>query len=93
MRDRRNVKGGCMSRKVYHPNHYGGKDNIYEAIKIIEAHNLGFDLGNVLKYIVRAGKKNKSTELEDLEKAAWYLNHRINWLRKIKSQSERSRRG
>ena len=46
-----------MQEQVNHPAHYGGKDNPYEAIKVIDAHNLDFCLGNVLKYILRAGKK------------------------------------
>jgi hypothetical protein len=66
---------------VNHPGHYGGKDNPYEAIKVIEAWDLGFNLGNVVKYISRAGKKDSSMELEDLEKAKWYLDREI---RKIK---------
>lgn len=61
---------------VNHPSHYGGKDNLYEAIKIIEAHNLGFHLGNAIKYILRAGKKT-SDPTEDLEKAIFYLNRQI----------------
>lgn len=42
---------------VNHPAHYGGKDNPYEAIKVIHAWGVGFCLGNALKYICRAGKK------------------------------------
>lgn len=57
-----------------HPSHYGG-DTVYEAIKVIEAWQLGFCLGNTVKYIARAGKKGAA--LEDLKKAAWYLNHEI----------------
>ena len=60
---------------VDHPTHYGGADNPYEAIKVIEAWNLGFCLGNTVKYISRAGKKNDY--VEDLRKAAWYLNREI----------------
>ena len=60
---------------VNHPPHYGGAENTYEAIKVIEAWNLNFSLGNVIKYISRAGKKNET--LEDLEKAAWYLDRAI----------------
>jgi ribosomal protein L32 len=65
--------------KINHPNHYGGADNPYEAIKVIEAWNVGFNLGNCLKYISRAGKKGD--ELEDLEKAKWYLEREINKLK------------
>jgi len=62
---------------VSHPPHYGGKDNLYEAIKVIEAWDLDFCLGNVVKYISRAGKKGEWKYREDLEKAAWYLNRAI----------------
>lgn len=67
---------------VAHPAHYGGADNVYEAIKVIEAWNLGFCLGNTVKYISRAGKKNAEKEIEDLKKAAWYLARRIEQLEK-----------
>jgi hypothetical protein len=60
---------------VNHPAHYNTGQ--YEAIKVIEAWNLDFCLGNAVKYIARAGKKAGSPELEDLQKAAWYLNRRI----------------
>ena len=43
--------------QVNHPQHYGGQDNPYEAIKVIDAWDLGFSLGNTVKYISRAGKK------------------------------------
>lgn len=65
---------------VNHPQHYGGVENIYEAIKVIDAWELGFALGNTVKYISRAGKKDKNKELEDLKKALWYLQHHINQL-------------
>jgi len=67
---------------VNHPSHYGGKDNTYEAIKVIEAWDLDFCLGNAVKYISRAGKKDASKELEDLNKAVWYLNRRIEQISK-----------
>lgn len=66
-----------MKESINHPDHYGG-DNIYEAIKVIEAWELDFSLGNTIKYISRAGKKDKSKEIEDLKKALWYLNRKIN---------------
>lgn len=66
-----------MSEQVNHPEHYGGGDNPYEAIKIIEALNLNFHLGNTLKYISRAGKKEPEKVLQDLRKAAWYLDREI----------------
>ena len=66
---------------VNHPAHYGGEENTYEAIKVIEAWQLDFCLGNVVKYISRAGKKE--SEIQDLEKAAWYLNRKIEQLKKL----------
>jgi hypothetical protein len=60
---------------IHHPAHYGGGDNPYEAIKVIEAWELGFHLGNTVKYIARAGRKGD--RLEDLKKAAWYLQREI----------------
>lgn len=66
---------------VNHPTHYGGQLYIYEAIRVIEAWKLDFCLGNTIKYISRAGKKDPAKELEDLEKAAWYLNRRIEQLK------------
>lgn len=66
-----------MSRieQVDHPAHYGGADNPYEAIKVIEAWQLGFNLGNTVKYIARA--EHKGATLQDLEKARWYLDREI----------------
>ncbi|MBQ6629826.1 MAG: DUF3310 domain-containing protein [Methanobrevibacter sp.] len=66
---------------VNHPAHYGGADNAYEAIKVIEAWNLDFCLGNVVKYISRAGKKKGNSLIQDLEKAKWYLERRIQELK------------
>lgn len=60
---------------VSHPSHYtaGG----VEVIDAIEAWDLGFHLGNTVKYVARAGKKNKATTVEDLRKARWYLDRAI----------------
>lgn len=66
------------SEQVDHPAHYGGETNPYEAIKVIEAWELGFNLGNTVKYISRAGKKGQP--LTDLQKAAWYLQREIDRL-------------
>lgn len=68
--------------KVNHPAYYGGKDNPYEAIKVIDAWHLDFCLGNAVKYISRAGKKDPQTEIQDLKKAMWYLQHRIDQLKR-----------
>lgn len=64
-----------MADSVNHPSHYGGKDNPYEAIKVIEAWDLGFNLGNTLKYICRRGLKDDA--LADLKKARFYLDREI----------------
>ena len=70
---------------VNHPKHYGGKENIYEVIKVIEAWDLNFCLGNVVKYLSRAGKKSDK-KIEDLEKALWYLNREIERLKQENKQ-------
>lgn len=67
------------NESINHPDHYGG-DNTYEAIKVIEAWDLDFSLGNTIKYISRAGKKDKAKEIEDLKKALWYLDRKIKTL-------------
>ena len=58
---------------VNHPQHY---QHGIEPIEFIESHNLNFNLGNVIKYVSRA--PFKGTELEDLQKAKWYLEREIN---------------
>lgn len=60
---------------VNKPSHY--TDGKIEVIEFIEDKNLGFHLGNAIKYISRAGKKDPSKEKEDLQKAIWYINRHI----------------
>ena len=66
---------------VNNPYHYTNSN--IEVIDYIEDKKLGFCLGNAIKYISRAGKKNDSDktveekEIEDLKKAVWYINRRI----------------
>ena len=69
------------------PDHYGGVDNKYEVIKVCEAWELDKDayLFNVVKYVARAGKKDPSKEIEDLKKALYYLNRKIENLEKCKT--------
>lgn len=63
------------NNNVNHPSYYNtGK---IEVIDAITEWNLGFDLGNAVKYIARSGKKDKSKTIEDLQKAIWYINHYI----------------
>jgi hypothetical protein len=65
---------------VNHPEHYGGVENTYEVIKVIEALEMDFHLGNTFKYIARAGKKGTDKEIQDLKKALWYLDRKIQLL-------------
>ena len=69
---------------VNHPKHYGGEDNPYEVVKVAEAWGLDKDayLFNVLKYITRSGKKDGNPPIQDLEKAVWYLNRRIDTIKR-----------
>ena len=64
---------------VNHPSHYGGKDNVYEVVKVCEAWGLDNDayIFNVVKYVARAGKKDTDKELQDMKKALWYLVRKI----------------
>lgn len=62
------------AENVHHPAHYQTASGL-EAITVIEAFGLGFNLGNAVKYVLRAGKKGP--RLEDLKKAAWYLQREI----------------
>ena len=69
---------------VKNPSYYGGVDNPYEVIKVCEAWGLDKDayLFNVVKYVARAGKKDPQKELEDLKKAIFYLNRKVENLQK-----------
>jgi len=72
-----------MKEQVNHPLHYGGEENPHEPIKVIEAYNLNFCIGNVIKYVLRAGKKG--SKIQDLKKARWYLDREIE---KLKNENE-----
>lgn len=65
---------------VSHPTHYNSHPSGIEAITITRHHN--FNVGNVIKYLWRAGLKNGETTLKDLRKAAWYLKDEIEKLEK-----------
>ena len=60
---------------VNHPAHY--TDGKIEVIDFIEDKGLNFHLGNTVKYVARAGKKDPSKAVQDLEKARWYLDREI----------------
>ena len=64
---------------VNHPSHYT-KGKI-EVADFIADQKLNFDRGNAVKYVCRAGSKNSEKEIEDLEKAIWYINHEIKMLK------------
>jgi len=64
---------------VNHPPHY----TAYKGLEVIQlTEQLNFCRGNAVKYITRAGLKDKATEIEDLKKAAWYINREIERLTK-----------
>jgi len=58
---------------VDHPAHYQGAS--FEVIDIINDYKLNFEMGNAIKYILRADKKGNKKQ--DIEKAIWYLNHEL----------------
>ena len=64
---------------VNHPSHYTSSK--IEVIEYILDNGFDYLLGNVVKYISRAGLKSKDTEVQDLEKAQWYLNRKIEELK------------
>ncbi len=70
-----NDKNERQDDPVNHPSHY--TDGKIEVIDFIEDKNLNFHRGNAVKYIARAGKKDQSKEIEDLKKAAWYIDREI----------------
>lgn len=80
-------QGEQRTETVDHPQHYGG-DTTYEVVKVLDAWGLDTDfyLGNVVKYIARAGKKPGVDPIEDLRKAAFYLNRRIELMEKREAQ-------
>lgn len=73
---------------VNHPDHYGGGDNPFEVIKIIEYFDLNFSLGSAIKYILRAGKKLREEDIIDLRKAAWYCSREADRLEALRNIEE-----
>lgn len=76
-----------MNDIINHPSYY--TDGKIEVIDFIEDKQLNFHRGNAIKYIARAGKKNSEKEIEDLEKAVWYINREIQRLEKLKKNKDR----
>lgn len=74
-----------MKEEQVRPSHYGGNENPFEPIKIIEHYDLGFNLGNVLKYILRHKKKDG---LKDLKKALTYILFEIGRVERMEQASQ-----
>ena len=74
-----------MTDNVNHPSHY--TDGSIEVIDYIEDKAFPYHLGNAVKYISRAGKKDPAKEIEDLQKAIWYIERYI----KLKGEQEVSK--
>lgn len=68
---------------VSHPSHYTSHPSGVECITITR--HMSFNLGNVIKYLWRAGLKDGQPTLQDLKKAAWYLNDEI---KKIEAEND-----
>ena len=68
---------------VNHPDHY--TSGRIEVIDFIEDKELGFHLGNAVKYISRAGRKDADKTVEDLRKAVWYINRQIQRLERVEN--------
>lgn len=66
---------------ISHPSHY---TQGIECMDYIESHKLNYARGNIVKYVTRAGLKDASKEVEDLEKARWYLDREIERVKKAK---------
>ena len=66
--------------QIEHPDYY--RSGGIEAIDFIDAHGLNFNLGNVVKYVTRAGHKEGEDTLTALSKARWYLDHEIERVQK-----------
>lgn len=65
--------------EINHPKHYNSHPSGIECIQIARHHN--FNIGNVLKYIWRAGLKDSESDIKDLKKAMWYLQDEIEKLK------------
>lgn len=75
---------------VNHPDHYGGKDNPYEVIKVLHEWELDKDtyLWNAVKYIARCGKKDGNPPIQELKKARYYLDYKITLLESMAAKGE-----
>lgn len=71
-----------MKENVNHPEHYNRHPSGVECIDIVR--HMNFNLGNVIKYLWRAGLKEGNADIQDLEKAKWYLEDEINRVKGLK---------
>ena len=71
-----------VKEAVNHPQHYNEHPSGVECIDIVR--HMNFNLGNVIKYLWRAGLKEGNTDIQDLEKAKWYLEDEINRVKGLK---------
>lgn len=74
-----------MSNPVDNPDHYKSRIGV-ECIEVIDSLRLGFNTGNAMKYLWR--HKRKGNPIEDLKKAAWYIDREIKRLERIDEELE-----
>jgi len=75
----------CLNNNVNHPRHYTSDPSGIECIEVTRWRN--FNVGNAIKYLWRAGLKDDTRTVEDLRKAAWYINDEINRLQRVRNLS------
>lgn len=73
------ISGEELFNNPIKPNHYQAGE--FDVIAFCFKHNLDFATGNIIKYVTRAGKKDKDKTLEDLEKGKEYLERKIEWVK------------
>ena len=78
------VESNVEQDNVNQPSHYCSHPSGIECIEITRHHD--FAIGNAIKYLWRAGLKDSANEIQDLEKASWYIQDKINQLKKINGQ-------
>lgn len=85
-------ENGVTLPEDYFNNHYGGDLNPFEPIKIIDWYDLNFNLGNVVKYVLRGGKKDNEPILKELKKARFYLDREIKKLERLEIENQQKTR-
>lgn len=73
------IEEKLVNEDAIKPSHY--KAGEFDVIAFCQKHDLSFDVGNVIKYVTRAGKKKDNSELQDLNKAMEYLKRRIEFVK------------